>query len=399
MNEFPTDPLQENPRSRIDESRRRRTRQLLIPKEKGERAIYLAEVAKRLVPGVEFFVFSLVTGLLITLAILLDSLAILVLALLLAPFMVPAIGLGFSTAIGSSSFFLRSLGALSIGCLLVFISGALGGWISRLFVDLPLSLALRFSSFSVTDFVLLTIGVAVAVYLTIRAPKQRSPVASIPLAYAIYIPITVAGFGLTSGDAGLFPRALMVAVVHIAWVILAGTLTLAFLKLRPYTLFGYALAVVILGAALYGLVTSSAIGSALRKQMAPFVTPAYHEPSQTETRPPDGVATPDSQTTLTATLSPTNTLAATRTPTVSITPKPTPIWGKIYNPNNNGVIIRKTPGFNGEYLTSLYNESLVMVLPGVELIENTYWINIMLEDGREGWMVKSLLITATPSPN
>lgn len=404
MSEFQQEPAPEIPPSRIDENRRRRARKLLIPSGKHERALYLGEIAKRLVPGVEFFLFSLVAGLVITLAILLDSPAIYILGALLAPFMAPAVGLGFSAAIGSLTFFLRSAGAMLIGSTLVFASGALGGWVSRLFVELPLTHARRFTGFTIPDFLLLTIGIVLAIYLTMRMPKQRSLVASVPLAYEIYIPITVAGFGLTSKADGLFPEAIIVAGVHIAWVILAGTLTLAVLKLRPFTFFGYLLTAAIIGTALYGLVISSALGSALQRQMAPFITPTSEgstlvdlpsDPPPTDT-PVFQTAQPIEAET---TMAPTNTFMPTRTPTITITPQPTPVWAKVFSPTFSGVMVRRTPGFDGEYLTSLDNESLIQVLPEVEYVDGAYWAHVLLEDGQEGWMVRSLLLTATPAPD
>jgi len=405
MSDYSQEPGVVIPPSRIDESRRRRARKLLVPRGKSERALYLGEIAQRLVPGVEFFLFSLVAGLVITLAILLDSPAIFILGALLAPFMAPVIGLGFSAVIGSFTFFSRSIGAMFIGCALVFASGALGGWISRLFVDLPLSQSLRFTNFSIPDFLLLTIGIVLAVYLTIRMPKQRTQVASVPLAYEIFIPVAVAGYGLTSRASGLFPNALIVAGVHIAWVILAGTLTLAVLKIRPFTFFGYLLTAAIFGSALYGLVISSALGVALQRQLAPFVTStgvpsaALIEPSASLS-PADALAiqTPDPFG-ITATTAPTNTLMPTLTPTVTITPQPTPVWAKVFSPTYSGVLVRQTPGFDGKYLTSLDNESLIQVLPEVEHVDGAYWAHVLLEDGREGWIMRSLLLTATPAPN
>lgn len=403
MSDFQQEPAPEAPPSRIDESRRKRSRKLLIPRGKSERTLYLGEIAKRLVPGVEFFLFSLIAGLVISLAILLDSPAIFILGALLAPFMAPVVGLGFSAAIGSLTFFLRSGGALLVGGALVFASGALGGWISRIFVDLPLTQAHRFTGFTIPDFLLLTIGTVLAVYLTMRMPKQRSLVASVPLAYEIYIPVTVAGFGLTSRATGLFPDALFVAGVHIAWVILVGTLTLAILKLRPFTFFGYLLTAVIIGAALYGLVVSSALGLALQRQMAPFITPTVEgapavvdEPAIEPPALPIEIPTPDVPTDSPVA---TNTLAPTHTPTVTITPKPTPVWAKVYSATFSGVMVRRSPGFEGEYLTSLDNESLIQVLPEVELVDGAYWAHVLLEDGQDGWMVRSLLLTATPAPD
>jgi hypothetical protein len=401
MNDLPDDftPIQHP--SRIDESRRRRRRKLLIPPGKAEKALYLDEIARRLVPGVEFFVFSLTAGLVISLGILLDSPAIYILGALLAPFMIPVVGLGFSTAIGSFGFFLRSTVSLVIGSLLVFAAGALGGWISRLFTDLPLTHAYNFTSFTVPDFILLTIGAGLAIYMTVRAPKQRSLVASVPLAYEIYIPVAVAGFGITSKAPGLFPEGLKIAGIYIAWIILVGILLLAILKLRPASFFGYLLTAVVIGAAVYLLVISSALGSALEKQVAPFITKTPKpiitviEPTLT---PTFAIETPAVPATTEPPL-PTSTLQPSRTPTITITPKPTPVWAKVFSPTYNGVMVRKSPGFAGEYLTSLLNGAPVQVLPDTQLVDNVYWAHVLLEDGTEGWMALNLLQTATPVPN
>lgn len=403
MSEFSQDVTPSEPRSRIDESRRRRRRKLLIPSGKTERALYVGEIARRLVPGVEFFIFSFTAGLVIALAILLDSPAIYILGALLAPFMVPVVGLGFSAAIGSLSFFMRSIGSLLISAAFVFGSGALGGWISKLFDNLPLAQARHFTSFSVPDFLLLTIGAGLAIYLTVRMPKQRSLVASVPLAYEIYSPIAVAGFGLTSGITGFFPDGLKVAAVFVAWVILIGTIVLGILKLRPFTFFGYLLTAIILGGALYTLVISSALGSALQKQMEPFIsrTPAAVIATDPETATPTlsiEVPTVAPSTSL-ETFMPTNTIPPTRTPTVTITPKPTPVWAKIYSPTYNGVNVRVEPGYNAAILASVPNDQPVQVLPEVQMVDGAYWVHILLEDGREGWMLRNLLLTATPAPD
>jgi hypothetical protein len=404
MSDMPQDlPPLEHP-SHIDESRRRRRRKLLIPVGKTERALYVGEIAKRLVPGVEFFIFSLFAGLVITLAILLDSPAIFILGALLAPFMIPVVGLGFSAAVGSLSFFLRSVGGLLIGSAFVFASGALGGWLSKLFADLHLTQARNFTVFSIPDFLLLTIGAVLAIYLTVRVPKQRSLVASVPLAYEIYIPIAVAGFGLTGGIEGFFPQGLKIAAVYIAWVILIGTIMLAIMKLRPFTFFGYLLTAVILGGALYTLVVSSALGSALQKQMTVFITRTPEPPIVANTEfntptPTITLPTFDYSSNTAETPFITNTLPPTNTPTASITPKPTPVWAKVYSPEFNGIYVRATPGNYEDYITTLPNDQPVQVLTDVRKINGAYWVNILLDDGTEGWVLRNLLQTATPAPD
>jgi len=145
-------------------------------------------------------------GLVLAIAIFLDNPAIYVLAALLAPFMAPVVGLGFASVVGSLRFFFQSLGSLLIGSAMVFALGALGGWVSKLFPQLQLTQAHYHVNFTIPDFILLTIGTLLAIYIMVKAPKNRSLVASVALAYEIYIPIGLAGFGLTSKISGLFPR-------------------------------------------------------------------------------------------------------------------------------------------------------------------------------------------------
>lgn len=398
-------PIPDFETSHIDAERRRRRRRLLVPTGRTERAAYLNEIAKRLNPSLDFFAISLLAGLVLGAAILFDNPAIYVLAALVSPFMAPVVALGFSTSVGSVRFFVQSLGSLALGSGIVFLCGMLSGWISRLFVNLTMQQALYHTHFTVPDFILLTIGAALAIYLTVRVPKQRSLVASVALAYEIYLPIGVAGFGLTSKISGLFPDALKVAGVNLFWVLLVGAIVLIILKLRPFTFFGFLLTAALVGAGVYALVITSALGSAVQRQVAPFVTrtpkPTTADPNAvlftTSTLTPSprvsSVATP----TLNGT--PTNTLIPSPTATVTITPKPTPVWAKVYSEKYSGVIVRKEPGLNGAQLTSLLNNAIVQVLPDTQTVDSYVWAHVVLEDGREGWIVRNLLVTATPVPN
>lgn len=390
--------------SHINTDRRRRRRRLLVPSGKTERALYLNEIAKRLNPNLDFFLFSFLAGLVIGIAILLDNPAIYILAALLSPFMAPVVALGFSASVGSLRFFTQSIGSLLLGSAIVFFCGMVSGWISRLFNNLSTGQTRFFTTFSVPGFILLIIGAALAIYLTVRVPKQRSLVASVALAYGIYIPVGVAGFGLTSKVAGLFPEALNVAGVHLFSVLLIGALVLILLKLRPFTFFGYLLTAILLGVGIYTLIVTSALGTALQKQVQPFINATQTAKPQSSTviaftaltETPQPIESLEPTPTIATT--PTNTLPPTRTPTITITPKPTPVWAKVFTNSEeySGVIVRKQPA--GEYLTSLLNEQVVQVLPDTQLVGTTVWAHIVLEDGREGWMVRNLLMTATPIP-
>jgi uncharacterized membrane protein len=395
---------EEHQQSQISEARRRRRRGGFIPATKGDRAVFMALLAERLVANADFYLFSLLCGLVLAAAILLDNPAIYVLAALLAPFMAPVVGLGFAAVVGSFRFFLQSFGSFLIGSVLVFATGALGGWISKLFPGLQLTQAHYHVTFTFPDFILLTIGALLALYITVKVPKNRSLVASVALAYEIYIPISLAGFGLTSGFAGLFPEGLEIAGLWLAWVIFVGTIFLAILKIRPATIFGYLLTAVILAAAVYALFNNSSLGTTLQSelQITPkpptvFVTStgssAIIEPTPTatvtETPQPGLFSTSVGESTAT------NTIAPTDTATVTITPKPTLLYAKTYSSTSNGVILRKTA--NGDYLTLLKVDTLVEILATQE-VDNRIWVNVrVVEDGQEGWILQSLLLTATPS--
>jgi hypothetical protein len=285
--------------------------------------------------------------------------------------------------------------------------GVLGGWISKLFPNLQLTQAHYHVNFTVPDFILLSIGILLAIYITVKAPKTRSLVASVALAYEIYIPIGLAGFGITSGFPGLFPQGLEIVGIWLDWVIFAGTIFLTILKIRPTTIFGYLLTAALLGVALYTLLTNSAFGAALKSQLnATGTTPAsvtvieptasgfmgtIAQPSLTPTLTPlPGTVTTREDPT------PTNTLVPTDTATVTITPKPTPVYAQTYSSQSDGVVIRKTAG--GDYLALLKVNTLVEILDTTE-VDSRIWVHIrVVETGQEGWIVQSLLQTATPSP-
>lgn len=391
--------------SQISEARRRRRKHGFLPPTKSDRSALMAEVAERLVANADFYIFSLLSGIVLAAAILLDSPAIYVLAALLAPFMAPVVGLGFATVVGSVRFFLQSLGSLLIGSVLVFVTGVISGWISKLIPNLMLTQAHYHVTISIPDFILLTIGVLLAIYITVKLPKNRSLVASVALAYEIYLPIGLAGFGLTSGVKGLMPEGLALAGIYLAWVIFIGTLFLAILRIRPFTFFGYMLTAIILAAALYMILTNSAFGNALRTQMGPggiVVQTSSGLPIKQATNTPTLTPEPSVVMTREGPMTPTNTFPPTETPTATITPKPTPIYALVYSATAESVIMRKEPG--GAYLILLRVNTLVEVL-GTQDVNGIIWVRIRVAttgqttDGMEGWISQSLLQTATPIPN
>ncbi len=387
-------------------ARRRRQRRMILPSDSSEHAAYLRELARRTVPSFNFFLFSLLSGVCLAIALLLDSPALVFLAALLAPFMAPAIGISLGTITGSFRFILQSLGSLTIGSLIVFLCGMVAGWAVHLLPQRIYQQTVLHSQFTLPDFIVLTLGAGLTAYLIARVPNQKPLVTSVAIAYELYLPIGVAGFGLSSGIPGIWPGGLGLFFTHLVWAALIGALALSFLGLRPlgatgyllgavYTLTGLAAIVLIYSAQANAPAISS--GSEIEKiagieTQQPSLTP---EPAASLTPPPTDIP---STATITPTATTTRTLVPTRTPTLTITPVPTPVWARISAIGGNGALIRAEPNYNAEVISSILNGTLVEVLPEVIDSSGIAWVHVRMVNGKEGWIVRSLLRTATPAP-
>jgi hypothetical protein len=127
--EFDFSALEANARNNIEElgfaplpeierptasSRKRRARQPLISRFSDEEAsARLESMAQRAVPTFDYFIFAVVAGSLLGIGYLLNAPAILLLALVLAPFPAPWVGISLAAATGESRFFRQTLGGFS----------------------------------------------------------------------------------------------------------------------------------------------------------------------------------------------------------------------------------------------------------------------------------------------
>lgn len=389
--------------------RRRRSRRLIIPRDAGARAEFLEALARLTAPTLSFYLVSVLAGLLVAAAIVLDSPALFILAALLAPFMGPVVGLSLAAVLGSLGFFLRSLVGLLVGGALVFAMGALGGVISLQFPDLKFSQVLFHTQFTWADLVVLLLGASLTAYLLVRS--QNKPLASsVALAYEIYLPLGAAGFGLVTAQPGLFPDGLLLFASHLAMAVLVGILVMALLGLRPLSLVGYTAGTSIFLVVLAAVLALTGIGQAILSNttIIPVSTPIPSLPPAPPTvtltaSPLPSSATPLPAPSQTPTLPP--TLAPTRTPTLVLTPthtetlapSPTPVWGMVNAGEANGVIIRPEPG-SLEQVTSLLNGNLIQILPEVVNRGGVIWLHVRTVDGKEGWVQSVLIVTATPRP-
>ena len=388
--QFPHDPDQLPP------ARRRRARRLLAPIEADDRAAFIDELAHLTSPTFDFFLFSLLSGIVLALALYLDSPALILLGVLLAPFMAPAIGISFSTVTGSIRTFGVNFIGLLIGSLMVFAAGFLVGLITFVWKPGELTQVHLHAQVSWSNFLVLAAG-AILTTASLINRKRNAAVFSVALAYELYIPVAVAGFGLSSGIPNLFPDGLVIFALHLAWAVLFGTLTFFILGLRPLTLFGYTLGA---AAALIGVIILIGISgaSAVLGAKVGLPTPT---PSTTPTLTPIPPTPTHTLTPVPPTLTPTMTVTPTFTPSPSptLSPTPTPVYAYINASTGNppGAKIRTEPG--GKVIRSYLNNTLVIVYPDTIEQDGLIWAHILVvEDNTEGWILQSLLLVATPAP-
>ena len=417
------------PEDELPPARRRRQRRLVLPDREDERARLLDELGLRLTPGLDFFLSALLSGFIFGLALLLDSPALVVLAALLAPFMGPALGPALAAVAGSLSYLLLSLGWLLAAGLIYFLSGTLVGIAARI---LPVTSAVQAAQhlrLDWTGLILLTAGVVFTTTLLARSPRQKPLVSSVAVAYSLFLPLGAAGYGLTTGIGAAWLNGLLGFAVHLFWTALCGTLVLIALGLRPRTTRGYLLSAVYLAgwltiflAALLlpptapvTLASATAPETTAQASLAVQSTGTAAEPATATAAQPSSspaaattaatatavqaVPIPTTRPSLTPTPTATRTLVPTPTPTITVTPQATPVWARIYAKGSDGAFIRKEPKYTSEIVIALLNGIIVEVLPDVIIEGNATWVKVRLTDGKEGWIVRSLLVTATPAPN
>jgi hypothetical protein len=387
----------------LPSGQRRRRRRMAIPPGASDRGKFIHDLSLRTVPSFDYYLFSLLTGLVLVAALLLDSPALFVLGALLAPFMAPAVGISLGTIAGDIPFVLQSLGSLSIGSLIVFLCGLIAGWAANLLPQRIFTQAALHAQFTWPDFIVLALGAGLASFMILRLPNQKPLVASVAIAYELYLPACAAGFGLSSGAAGIWPGAIFLFLIHLVGACLIGTLVMAFGGVRPLKTAGYVLAMVYAMAGIAAVVFILSSAPVLPEVLQPkestgpagkFVAlVASPTPSQTYTPVPSLTTAPP-----TSTITPTHTLMPTRTVTLTITPMPTPVWARINASEGGGALVRSEPNYNAPVLQSVLNGTLVEVMPEVIEEGGVAWVHIRLVDSRTGWVVRGLLRTATPAP-
>jgi hypothetical protein len=373
---------------RLPRARRRRAHRMLVPPGADERAAILDSLARRAVPSFEFFLFALLCGAVLGAAYLMDSPALLLLGILLAPLLISWVGMTLAIQTGSWRFFFLTLGGLLEASLLVFLTGALAGVAGHLWLPLPLSQANFHSHLWWPDLFLVVMG-AVLLTISFVRSEQKPVLPSIMLAYALFMPLSAGGVGLGIGAPSIWPNGVLVFLVHLALATLVGGITLAALRFKPMKASGYILPIIIGLLSLATLVYFTGLTKVIRDEI---IATRRTVPTPTVLVLPSNTPTPLS------TPTPTSTLTPSDTPQPTATTQPPASYAVISSPSGGGALVRSDPG-GGIAVAVLINGTLLQVLPEIQSVNGINWVRVRWNNV-DGWVLTTILIatTATPPP-
>ena len=205
---------------------------LEVPKDSEGQSALIASLARRAYPSYELFIYALICGAVLGLGFLLDSQAILLFGILLAPLMTPWVGMLLAIVTGSIKFFFETLAALLISAALIFISALLAGFASRIFLPLTFNNAFIHSHLWGPELVILTFGAILLTASFVRS-EEKPFLSSVLIAYAFFLPLSAGAFGLGSGVPGIWPTGILVSLLYLGWATVFGLLTLFVLRFKP----------------------------------------------------------------------------------------------------------------------------------------------------------------------
>ncbi|MGA2504537.1 MAG: DUF389 domain-containing protein [Anaerolineales bacterium] len=374
----------------LPRARRRKARRTLVPLAADERAALLDNLARRAFPSFEFFLFAFLCGLILGAAYLLNAPALLLVGILLAPLLTPYVGMMLAAVTGSWRFFFLTLGVLLVAGVLVFLTGALAGLAGRLWDNLPFTYARVHAQLWWPDLLVVAVGAGLLAISFVRS-EQKPIVASVMLAYGIFLPVSAAGIGLGLGkDVGgvtLWPNGLLVSLVYLALAMLVGGIILLAMHFKPMKASGYILPVFMGLVSVVVLVVFTGLVSLIREGIAS---------ARTVAPTPTSITLPTATPVVIQTSTPSPTSQPSATYTVTHTLVPTPAYAVIASPELNGANVRSEPA-GGIVLISLVNGTLVEVLPETQIVVSTTWIRIRVNNV-EGWVLQTVLAATTQVP-
>jgi uncharacterized hydrophobic protein (TIGR00271 family) len=178
----------------------------------------------------DYLLLILLSAVIASFGLLLNSVAVIIGAMLVAPLMSPLGALSTGLATGKSDVVGRSVFTLIIGFVLSVVSSLLIGWL--VFIEAPTSEMLGRGMPSLLDAGVALSGGVVAAFALARK-EISTALAGVAIAAALMPPVCTIGLGLALGDMTLAGGATLLFVTNIVFIIVAEYIVLIWLGMRP----------------------------------------------------------------------------------------------------------------------------------------------------------------------
>ena len=171
-----------------------------------------------------FFLVLLLSGLIATLGLVLNSTAVVIGAMLVAPLLGPLMGLSLSVAVGDGRLFIQTLVTILVGAAAVVALAALVTW--ALPVDTVTEQIAARTTPNILDLLIaVASGLAGAVVIASRESRLSGSIPGVAVAVALVPPLGVAGFGIGTGlQWSLISGSLLLFGANLAGIVLSGLL-------------------------------------------------------------------------------------------------------------------------------------------------------------------------------
>lgn len=215
-------------------------------------------------PSVDFYVLMALSTIIASLGLLLDSPAVIIGAMIIAPLMDPLLGVSFSSLAGHRSFKIKSLFTLFSGILLgLLISFLLGTLFS--FMGETNEIHARTQPTSLDLLVALASGF-MGGYAKVRKSVGGS-IYGVAIAISLVPPLSVIGIGLAYGDSSIYLGAALLFLANVMSVILSGALAFLLLKIAYFRKHPRALILPLLAIIIIAIPLSLSLRVVVQKKM------------------------------------------------------------------------------------------------------------------------------------
>jgi uncharacterized hydrophobic protein (TIGR00271 family) len=184
------------------------------------------------VPSLDYVAMTTVSGVIATFGMLIDSVAVIIGAMLVAPMITPLQGFGIAVVAGRPKTAAKALFSVLLGSLLVFLVALLGGLVVGL--DAPTAEVAARGSPSLLDAIIAIASGVAGAYATARKDIPAA-LAGVAIAAALVPPICAIGLGLAAGRWGLAGGATLLFLVNIVCIAVIGAVVYQWMGLRPFS--------------------------------------------------------------------------------------------------------------------------------------------------------------------